>query len=54
MILLIDDDNLRTAAWLSLVRSLADSVIPTRPDRTTPRYLNTRKANFHHNSKSNL
>jgi hypothetical protein len=54
MSILIEDDDLRAAMFQRVLRSFADSVVPIRPGRSTPRYLNTRNSNFHHNSKSNL
>jgi hypothetical protein len=37
-----------------MVRDIADSVVPVRPNRKTARKSTARKAKFHHNSKSNL
>jgi hypothetical protein len=51
--LLIDDPVKRAEQVGSIIIKLSKNVIPIRPDRSIPRNPHPRKANFHHNQKSN-
>jgi hypothetical protein len=52
--ILADSPRKRKRLLKKMLRIMADSVIPVRPDRVVKRKKNNRKAKFHHNRKPNL
>jgi hypothetical protein len=47
------DPSLRASRVDAIIREIAASVVPKRPDRNVPR-KKARKAKYHHNKKSNV
>lgn len=53
-VLLSPDPFLRSLLFERIVRSIAESVVPVRPERSVPRSISPRNSKFHHNSNPNF